>query len=178
MQTESQSVYEHGLSVQNHTIEIINILNGLPTEYKLPNWFIYKEYILKDLLNIDIIKEYTLFHDIGKPYCKTIDEFGKQHFLNHAEKSYEVYYNLTKNQLVSDLIRNDMKIHTMKLDQLDDFITNYKHLAPTLLVVAFAEIISNSKMFGGFDSVSYKIKFKQINKIGKNICNKLYGEIK
>jgi hypothetical protein len=37
-------------------------------------------------------------------------------------------------------------------------------------------VISNSKMFGGFSSVSFKIKYKHIDKTGKRICKKLFGD--
>ena len=43
----------------------------------------------------------------------------------------------------------------------------------SLLLAGLAEIHSNAEMFGGLDSVSFKIKWKQINKRGKAICKLL-----
>jgi hypothetical protein len=43
--------------------------------------------------------------------------------------------------------------------------------ALTLLLTGLAEIHSNCQMFGGFDSTSFKIKFKCISQRGKQIIN-------
>lgn len=45
----------------------------------------------------------------------------------------------------------------------DDLIDLWKQpYAPTLYFTAWAEIMANSKMFGGFDSTSFKIKKKAL----------------
>ena len=33
----------------------------------------------------------ALFHDIGKPYCKTIDEKGERHYYGHWNKSKDIF---------------------------------------------------------------------------------------
>lgn len=175
-QTENQSVYEHGLSVQNHTFKLIEILKtGCNNHYKLPDWFLtYRFEILSKLYPDNIIEEYTLYHDIGKPYCLRLDEEGRRHFPNHAEVSYDTWLSIGGNALVAKLIRMDMIIHTMKAADIDEFIK--KPEAITLLIVGLAEIHSNAELFGGYDSQSFKIKWNQINRRGNAVVKKLFGD--
>lgn len=42
--------------------------------------------------------------------------------------------------------------------------------AVTLLIAALSEVHSNAKMFGGIESTSFKMKWKTIEKRGKQIC--------
>lgn len=175
-QTETQSVYEHGLSVKDYTFKLIKILqNGIMDDaFKLPSWFHeYREQIINSLLSKEIIEEYTIFHDCSKPYCLTIDEDGKRHFPNHAELSGKLWLELTNNSQVAKLMGMDMMVHTMKMEEIDNFIQHPE--AITLLIVGLAELHSNGSMFGGIESTSFKIKFKKIDKIGKKICQKLFG---
>ena len=41
-------------------------------------------------INNFVVKLAALLHDIGKPYCKTTDEAGYEHFYDHPEKSYKI----------------------------------------------------------------------------------------
>ena len=178
LQTDTQSVYQHGISVRDYTFQLINILNGENSSFnfKLPDWLLqYKKEILQKLLSKDIIEEYTLYHDCGKPYCIQYDNQGKRHFPNHAELSAKKWLEVNGNKQVSILMEMDMDIHLLKNENIDELISRSQ--AITLLLVGLAEIHSNSQMFGGIDSVSFKIKWKQINKKGKMICKKLFGEI-
>jgi hypothetical protein len=43
-------------------------------------------------------------------------------------------------------------------------------MAVTLLLAGLAEIHANAEMFNGFDSPSFKIKYKQIDRRGRAIC--------
>lgn len=63
-----------------------------------------------------------------------------------------------------------MDIHLIKDKEINSFINKY---TCTLLFVGLAEILANAKYFGGYDSESFKIKYKQINKRGKAILNKI-----
>jgi hypothetical protein len=176
-QNQYQSIYDHGLSVKDHTFALISILeSGVNSSvWKLPDWFLkYRKQLLSNLFDSNIIAEYTLYHDCGKAYCRVIDENGKQHFPNHAEISYLKWLEISGSPQAAELMRMDMLIHTMKSSDVDAFIKNAE--CCTLLIVGLAEIISNSTMFGGFESVSYKIKFKNLSKLGKNICCKLFGD--
>jgi uncharacterized protein YlaN (UPF0358 family) len=64
-----------------------------------------------------------------------------------------------------------MYIHLLKSDGVDEFCKNPN--AITLLLTGLSEIHSNSQMFGGIDSISFKIKWKCINKRGKQILEKI-----
>lgn len=175
LQTENQTIYQHGISVKEHYFELLFMLknNVELSGWRLPEWFFqFREQILNNLLSESIIEEYTIYHDCGKIYCLEIDSLGKKHFPNHAEKSYEVWLSVGGNLQAAQLMKMDMLIHKMKAIDIDNFI-KYPE-AITLLIVGLAEIHSNSKMFGGCTSESFKIKWNQINKRGKAICQKLF----
>lgn len=114
------------------------------------------------------IKAYHIFHDCGKSYCLEIDKEGRKHFPNHANISYDIAQNFLSKE-ISALIKNDMVAHLIKPSEYLEFmkIPNYK----ILLITALCEIHSNAKMFGGIDSTSFKIKYKKLNRLGKNIIN-------
>lgn len=177
-QTDSQSVYQHGLSVRDHILELISFLRTghIDEGWRLPTWmYEHQQKLLGALLPEDIIEEYTIFHDCGKPYCLTIDNLGKRHFPDHPEVSYRTWQTVSSNQTIANLIRMDMKIHTIKASEIDEFIQHPE--AITLLLAGLAEVHSNAKMFGGIESESFKIKWNQINKRGKAICRQLFGSI-
>lgn len=178
-QTKGQSVYDHGVSVKEHTFQLIEYLKtgNISGEWRLPDWLSkYRQQILGVLLSQDIIEEYTTYHDCGKPYCKTIDENGKPHFLNHAEVSYLTWLGVGGSFKAAKLMKMDMMIHTMKACDIDEFCTHPE--ACTLLLAGLAEVHSNAKMFGGIDSTSFKIKWSQIDKRGNAITKKLFGSNK
>jgi hypothetical protein len=177
-QTDTQSVYQHGISVRDHIFELITFLRAghIDEGWRLPKWmYEHREQLLALLLPDDIIEEYTIFHDCGKPYCLTIDDLGKRHFPDHPEVSYQTWQKVSTNQTIANLIRMDMKIHTMKASEIDEFIQHPE--AITLLLAGLAEVHSNAKMFGGIESESFKIKWNQINKRGQRICLKLFGSM-
>jgi hypothetical protein len=177
LQAEGQSIYQHGQSVKEHYFELLFMLRNdtVISGWKLPEWlFQFKNQILNHLMVDEIIEEYTLFHDCGKPFCLTIDQEGKRHFHNHADKSYEIWLQAGGNEQAAHLMKMDMLIHKIKAADIEDFIK--KPEAITLLLAGLAEVHSNAKMFGGIESESFKIKWKQINKRGANICQKLFKE--
>lgn len=176
-QTEGQSVLQHGISVKEHTFQLIEFLKTgqISGEWKLPDWLSkYNQQILSVLLPQDIIEEYTIYHDCGKPYCRSVDENGMPHYPNHADISYSTWLEAGGRMSAAKLMKMDMIIHTMKACDIDEFISHPE--ACTLLLVGLAEVHSNAKMFGGIDSTSFKIKWNQINKRGKIICQKLFKE--
>lgn len=175
-QTDSQSVYQHGVSVKEHAFSLIQMLQSgeIKNGWILPNWFSqYRQQILARLLPLDIIEEYTIYHDCSKPYCIQYDNEGKKHFLNHSELSYQKWIEVGGNEDAAILMKMDMDIHLLKDKNIDEFCQRIQ--AITLLIVGLAEIHSNAQMFGGLDSVSFKIKYKQINKRGAAICKKLFA---
>lgn len=63
-----------------------------------------------------------------------------------------------------------MVLHTIKSEELEQKITQFSQADwLTLLVVAFAELHANAEMFGGTNNTSFKIKFKQLDKRGKQL---------
>ena len=170
-QTQGQSVLEHGISVKNYTFDLINHLKyntPLKYEWKLPDWlYENKDLFINNLPSDKTIKYYTVLHDCGKPYCAEVDKDGKKHFPSHAEVSHKVFSEIFDDEIASELIKHDMDIHLLKSEGVEEFCQNPHHL--TLLLVGLAEIHSNAKMFGGLDSTSFKIKWKNINQRGKQI---------
>jgi hypothetical protein len=172
-QTESQNVLEHGFSVNHYFHDLIS---DRQLEWRVPDWYEkHREQLLSELHLLHVIDHYTIFHDCGKPYCLTLDERG-QHFPNHAAQSQDIYLALTHNSTVSNLIGWDMVLHTCTSKGLDDYLNIWSPQdAATLLLVALSEIHSNAAMFGGIDSTSFKIKWKRLNKRGKQVCRYLFG---
>lgn len=174
-QTKGMSVYEHGTSVKNYLFDLINHLRDnkpLKYEWKLPEW-VYENsnFILSKLPDDKTLELYTQYHDIGKPFCLEVDDAGKRHFPNHAEVSYQIFSQLFKNKIAAELVRHDMDIHTLKADGVEDFCMTPNSV--TLLLTGLSEIHSNSTMFGGIESTSFKIKLKSITQRGKQILNRL-----
>ena len=180
-QAENQNMLEHGLSVYNKFLLLKNYIEkDIETEdLYIPNWLKNnKEYFklaIKDKLYT--IEKYIIWHDIGKFACKTIDEDGRTHYPNHTEESYK----LAKEYLpeigseAHSLIRLDMELHTAKVDRIP-FLVNLENLS-ILLLSALASIHSNAEMFGGFNSTSFKIKYKNLTKLGDRIFEALHLSI-
>jgi hypothetical protein len=165
-QFKDMNMLEHGQSVLEwfDDLMLYVALGRTPRkEWRLPEWI--DLLTDSDLVDYETIREYLIYHDCGKPLCRTVDEEGKQHFPNHAQASYERWLEFSDDMEVAELIRMDMDAHTCKGDQIEDF--KHRKQTKTLLVAALCEIHSNSTMFGGIDSTSFKIKWKHLNKLGK-----------
>jgi hypothetical protein len=172
-QMKKLSVLEHGVSVHSYFIDLYNhiLLNEeLKYEWKLPEW-VYDLNLWALLEDKEVIKNYQIYHDCGKPYCLTIDDEGRKHFPNHAQVSSNIWRELSQSDLEADLMLHDMDIHLMKSNGVEEF--QQLPYAATLLLTGLAELHSNASMFGGVSSTSFKIKWKSINKFGKRITNKL-----
>jgi len=172
-QTKGVSTLQHGLSVKNYLFDLLTHLRNetpLKYEWSLPKWVIEnKEFLLDNLSDDKTLSLYTEYHDCGKWSCLEVDDDGKRHFPNHAEKSYDIFKQTFKNQIAAILVKHDMDIHTLKADGVENFCKN--PLAITLLLTGLAEIHSNASIFGGIDSTSFKIKLKSITQRGKQILN-------
>lgn len=176
-QTKGQSVYQHGVSVRAYFEDLID---GQTLEWKIPSWFEnYKNKIIDNLHNHDRIVAYTQFHDAGKPYCKIVDDEGKIHYPNHAQVSKELFLEAGGDPIVAKLIGWDMELHIANADQIKQYLEKEWTIkdSMTLLLAALAEIHSNAKMFGSLDSNSFKIKWKNLDRRGKQICKFYFGDI-
>jgi hypothetical protein len=168
-----QTILQHGISVWFKFKKLISHLNTNSNneyQYPIPGWIIeHKDSILSKIQNnISDIRTYLIYHDCGKPFCLTTDENGR-HFTNHAKISKETFLNHSTNQFIANLIGNDMLCHTTKPKDYQS-ILHFENIE-ILLCSALAELHSNAIMFGGFDSDSFKIKFKNLNKLGSRILN-------
>lgn len=185
-QTKGQSVYDHGLSVYKYYEDFPSNFGLMCREPEL-TWK-YSDSISQNInltfdhcYSADIMYEYLVYHDCGKPFCKEeID--GKIHFPNHAEVSAKTYYEYfgpkysgcneysSRSSIVYDLIRDDMCLHTLSADQIALKLNKWtiEH-SISLIISAWCELNSNAQMFGGFDTISFKSKFKQLDRRTKQI---------
>lgn len=167
MQTENQNIIQHGISVWKYTKKILSHdFYGMV----LPKFFEENaHWFTNQCLDFNTIQAYTLWHDCGKALCETIDEDGKRHFPNHAETSEKIFNEtFPGNEIIAKLIGLDMIFHTESFDKIQERKLDVKTLC-TLYITALAEINSNAVMFGGFDSDSFKIKLKRLEKSGKKL---------
>lgn len=171
-QTDTQSVLEHGIAVSK---KFNDLTNDDVQDWKLPAWFTEnRDFLFSNLHYYYDVKEYQIMHDCGKPYCIKYDENGKRHFPDHENVSTQVYKKISNNKVVADLISKDMVLHTIKSDDVEDFVkSNSVRTVVTLLLTALCEIHANADMFGGIDSQSFKIKFKQLDRRGNQILKLL-----
>lgn len=172
-QTKGMNVLAHGLQVARYFDDIYqHITQQRPLRYdwKLPEW-VYSPILWQSLLPIAVLRRYHIYHDAGKPYCRTVDEEGNARFPEHAKKSEEVWLRITGETDVAKLMGMDMDIHLLKGNDVDAFAN--KKEAASLLLTGLAEVHANASLFGGIDSTSFKIKFKQLNRRGNAITKKL-----
>lgn len=166
MQTQDQSILQHGLSVWRCTKKILTSdFDGM----KLPKWFIEdSHWFINQIDDWDIIQMYNIWHDLGKAFC--IQEIeGKRHFPNHDKISEEKFKEFFPgNDYIAELIGLDMIMHTEKFEQIMERNLPIKTLC-ILYITALAEINSNALMFGGHQSESFKIKLKRLDKTGKKL---------
>lgn len=173
IQTSGMTILEHGEMVSDYASDLLNHLRTgcqLKYQWQLPEW-IYSKALITNLPIDQVIHDYHLFHDVGKPLCLTIDEDGRRHFPCHADVSTQLWLDSGGSQEVADLISMDMDIHLLKADGIEEFSSRKQ--ANILLLTGLAEIHANASMFGGITSTSFKIKYKQIEKRGKVIVKHL-----
>lgn len=69
LQTEGESVWDHGRSVRFQLKKILNHLKGKPLNGKdIPPWLTPENF--QGLTIPPHILRHALFHDAGKPFCK------------------------------------------------------------------------------------------------------------
>jgi hypothetical protein len=163
------SVMAHGESVWDYYQDLIEHLTQstpLAHPWRLPDW-VRDPLITSNQLDHKTVKEYLIFHDCGKPYCRTVDEGGRQHFPDHARVSEALWRSIGGNDQSARLMGMDMDIHLLKGEGVEAF--SCRPEATTLLLAGLCEVHSNAEMFGGIESVGFKMKMKQIDRRGKRI---------
>lgn len=171
-QTSGMSVLRHGELVRDFYRELRGHLeNGAPLafEWRMPDW-VFDKAIIERQMPLEVVDTYTLYHDCGKPSVRTVDENGRQHFPGHAAASERVWREIGGDEQVARLIGMDMDVHTMKDVDVPEF--SERPEAATLLLVGLSEIHANASMFGGIESVSFKQKWKQIDKRGRAVLKR------
>ncbi|MGB9596873.1 MAG: HD domain-containing protein, partial [Candidatus Poribacteria bacterium] len=93
-----QNLYHH-LDVWNHSILTLEMFekNLIPepmNDHLLEVEEYFNEEIVKGRNRLALLKLSALFHDIAKPYVKSIDENGKIRFFDHHKKGAEMILNL------------------------------------------------------------------------------------
>lgn len=170
-QTKGMTVFQHGAMVASYYEDLLDHLeNGEPLafDWRLPEWTSRPE-VLEALPSRDVMHRYHVFHDCGKPFCLEIDAEGRRHFPDHAAVSKRVWLEAGGDQEVGELIGMDMDAHLLKADGLAEFASRPQ--ARALLLTALAEIHANASMFGGIESTSFKIKYKHLDKRGRQVLD-------
>jgi len=165
---------EHGEAVAAAFDILRATLEGtrpLPPDWTLPTWLTPEagQLLLSKLPSKETLALYQRYHDCGKPYCRQIDADGRQHFPNHALVSKEVWLQHGGSLEIAELIGLDMCVHLLKAEDVPAFAE--KPQASALILTALAEVYANAPMFGGTDSTSFKIKFKHIERRGRQLIN-------
>jgi hypothetical protein len=169
---------EHGLMVNASYLILLEKLQDNTFLEEIGIHFSKHEmqWLLNNQYSLEIMTNYHVYHDCGKPYCRILDENGKQSFPNHAEISKEIHAIYFDDNLVNNLIAMDMNFHILKGDGLSNWLLEYKEkpmVLASLYVTAWSELLANSKMFGGYDSDSFKIKKKHLIKAGKSLFKQI-----
>lgn len=105
--------------------------------------------------------------NVGKPACRVVDDEGRQHFPDHAAVSARVWREAGGCEEVAHLIASDMDVHLLKAEGVEAFAARREAIA--LLLTGLSEVTANASMFGGIESTSFKIKFKNIEKRGRAV---------
>lgn len=167
----TQNMLDHGKAVQNAFLGLLGCLTGdgkALAGCRLPEWLqepsIQAE-ILGRLMHPAILARYHLYHDCGKPFCREVDENGRQHFPGHAAKSAETWRAVGGDEATGRLIAMDMDIHTISAEGMEEFANRSE--AASLYLTGLAEIHANATMFGGIESTGFKSKFKHLDRRGR-----------
>lgn len=176
-QAKGQSVLAHGQSVHKYALELVKFLRTGEgcKDWRLPEWIhTHRTALLERLVPLDDLMLYAVYHDCGKPYCRVLDKEGRVHFPEHAAVSASVWREAGGTSLQCRLIAMDMDFHLLKAEGLAEFARRPE--AATLMIVGLAEIHSNAAMFGGIDSVSFKIKWKQLDRRGRQVTEAMFTQ--
>lgn len=181
-QAPGLSVWRHGEMVAERYAELVAHLRELAAGrgagglagWRLPEWLTeHAGLLLARQVDFATAQRYQLFHDCGKPYVLEFDDAGRRHFPGHAEASARLWRELGGDEVECELMAQDMDAHTLKAEGLEEFAT--RPTAATLLLTALAEVHANAEMFGGQESVSFKSKWKHLDRRGRALCQRWAG---
>lgn len=180
-QRSDQNMLQHGESVRDHLFDLLRFMKDphfTPRfQWRFPQWLLsHSQNLLKSLPPDHILEKYTLWHDCGKPLCRTEGEDGKIHYPDHAKVSANLFRELYPEQEeVAKLIEMDMDLHLLPAENIKEFCE--KPQAITLLLTGLAEVHANAALFGGIGTDSFKIKWKHLDKRGKATCRLLFENL-
>ena len=172
MQFREQNVLEHGLAVTRAFDTLMQALRAgeVPDGWRIPAWLMadpVRKQFLDRCLPADVLYWYQRYHDCGKPYCQVFDADGRSHFPNHAAVSERVWQECGGDPEVGLLIGLDMAMHLASAEEMAALAKLPQ--ATSLFLTALAEVHANAKMFGGFESTSFKAKAKHLDRRGKKL---------
>lgn len=171
-QFKTMSMLDHGLDVRDWYNDLVWVRFGPRRDWILPDWY-ESALLLQGKENIDrrLVELYHVYHDCGKPLCRTVDPDGRQHFPDHALVSRDRWLECSDGSpealVVAELIEQDMDIHLLRSVGVEEFAV--RPYSITLLFTGLAELHSNAQMFGGTGSTGFKIKYKNIDRFGSRI---------
>lgn len=179
-QTAGQSVLDHGNSVWRILNGMLADLLGLSAMngIRWPEWV--EEYcpeITNNLHLPKIMEQYARYHDCGKPFCRVVGEDGRVHFPDHATVSRTTYLEVFPGEeTAANLIGWDMDFHTLNSSETAERLKTVwsPKDACTLLLTGLAEVHSNAQLFGGIESQSFKIKWKHLDRRGRQAMKLLF----
>ena len=161
-QFEGVNMYDHGLMVNKEYFNIISSLELGFIDEVFPEE-LYEIYRNNVLIPFTVMLQYQTLHDCGKPFCREVDQLGRTRYPDHAVVSHSIIRELFPTEIdLQYLVLHDMDFHTLKPKDLVE-VANSKY-GFSLYLTAWSELIANSQMFGGYDSVSFKIKRKHLIK--------------
>jgi hypothetical protein len=178
-QTSGQNMLQHGGSVKEHLLDLLQFLRdphySYQKQWRFPQWLMAYGKKLQEKLPPDhILEKYALWHDCGKPFCREVDAEGKIHYPNHAKVSAQIFRELYPEQKeVARLIEMDMDLHCLSAKEAEEF--SKRPEAAALLLAGLAEVHSNAALFGGINADSFKIKWKHLERRGLAICRYLFS---
>lgn len=167
-QFSGMSVYEHGVSVAKRYLELHDYITGKTTEltsfWRMPTW-IKEPCLVNDLLPLDIMQMYQLYHDIGKSQCKIIDENGVSHFPDHAKVSKRVW-------LDAHVDMSHCKACGRELPDPEQALTNWRRMRfCDNMYCSYGFVDEDSDIIGdliGMDMLAHTVKGDDLLKFAKD----------
>lgn len=173
-QTKGISYWDHGALVAARFRDLMNPNPNMI--WRLPDWFVDNADLIRSTLAPDYnnIITYQQWHDLSKPLRKTIDSGGKVHYPDHADIAERLWLKAGGDRNIGRLIGRDMDMHILK----PSAVGSYEHLdiSLCLLTTALCELHANAGMFGGMASDSFKIKYKNLDRLGRAFFKRYEAE--